>query len=69
VNIAVQEGLAGVAANRAIVIFLTELVFAALAAYFLAGESMTPQRWVGGAMIVAASLFSGRLEAGRSAPG
>jgi drug/metabolite transporter (DMT)-like permease len=66
VNVAVQEGLAGVAANRAIVLFLTELVFAAVAAYFLAGESMTSRQWLGGAMIVAASLFSGRLESRRS---
>jgi len=69
VNVAVQEGLARVSANRAIVLFLTELVFAALAAYFLVAESMTPQQWLGGAMIIAASLFSGRLEARRSTAG
>lgn len=67
VNVAVQEGLAGVAANHAIVLFLTELVFAAVAAYLLAGESTTRQQWLGGAMIVAASLLSGRLQPRRSA--
>lgn len=67
VNVAVQEGLARVSANRAIVLFLTELVFAALAAYLLAAESMSTRQWLGGTMIVAASLFSGRLESQRSA--
>jgi drug/metabolite transporter (DMT)-like permease len=62
VNVSVQHGLAHTAANRAIVIFLTELVFAAGAAYVLAAESMGWQQWVGGTMIVAATLFSGRLE-------
>lgn len=63
VNVSVQHGLAQTAANRAIVIFLTELVFAAGAAYLLAQEAMTQRQWIGGAMIVAATLFSGRLEA------
>lgn len=67
VNVAVQEGLAGVQANHAIVLFLTELVFAAVAAYLLAGESTTPEQWLGGAMIVAASLLSGKMESRRSA--
>lgn len=67
VNVAVQEGLARVSANRAIVLFLTELVFAAVAAHLLAAESMTPQQWLGGGMIVGASLLSGRLESARSA--
>ena len=67
VNVAVQEGLARVSANRAIVLFLTELVFAALAAHLLAAESMSAREWLGGTMIVAASLFSGRLESQRSA--
>jgi len=61
-NLFVQYGLTHTPANRAIVIFLFELVVAALSAWLLAGETMTPQEWVGGAMIVAASLFSGRLE-------
>jgi drug/metabolite transporter (DMT)-like permease len=62
VNIAVQEGLTRTTANRAIVILLTELVFGAVSAYFLAGESMGAQQWAGGAMLVAATLCSGRLE-------
>ncbi|BAN35497.1 hypothetical protein SCD_n01676 [Sulfuricella denitrificans skB26] len=62
VTLTVQYGLARAPANQAIVIFLFELVVAAVASYLLAGEVMTAQEWLGGAMIVAASLFSGKLE-------
>jgi drug/metabolite transporter (DMT)-like permease len=58
----VQYGLAHTPANRAIVILLSELVVAALASRFLAGEEMDLCEWIGGAMIVAATLFSGNLE-------
>lgn len=61
-NLFVQFGLTHTPANRAIVIFLFELVVAALSSWLLAGEAMTLKEWVGGAMIVAASLFSGKLE-------
>jgi drug/metabolite transporter (DMT)-like permease len=60
-NLAVQFGLTHTTANRAIVIFLSELVVAALSSWLLAGEAMGVKEWTGGAMIVAASLFSGRL--------
>jgi drug/metabolite transporter (DMT)-like permease len=63
VNLAVQYGLAHTPANRAIVIFLSELVVAAVSAYFLANETMSAREWLGGGMIVAASVFSGRIEA------
>lgn len=59
---AVQYGLARVPANQAIVIFLFELVVAAVAAYFLSMERMALQEWAGAIMIVAASLFSGHME-------
>ena len=62
-NFFVQFGLTHTPANRAIVIFLFELVVAALASWLLAGEVMTLKEWIGGVMIVAASLFSGKLEA------
>ncbi|OYY93857.1 MAG: hypothetical protein B7Y41_09150 [Hydrogenophilales bacterium 28-61-23] len=58
----VQFGLARTPANRAIVILLSELVVAAIASRFLADESMDMPEWIGGAMIIAATLFSGRLE-------
>lgn len=63
VNLAVQFGLARIAANRAIVIMLSELVFAAASSYFLAFEQIGWREWVGGAMLVAAALYSARLEA------
>jgi len=66
VTLTVQYGLARAPANQAIVIFLFELVVAAVASYLLAGEVMTAQEWLGGAMIVAASLFSGKLEGAAS---
>ena len=59
---AVQYGLARVPANQAIVIFLFELVVAAIAAYFLSAERMGVQEWIGAAMIITASLFSGHME-------
>lgn len=62
VTLTVQYGLSHTPANQAIVIFLFELVVAAISSYFLAGEAMSAQEWIGGAMIVAASLFSGKLE-------
>lgn len=58
----VQYGLSRTPANRAIVILLSELVVAAIASRVLAGEEMNLREWIGGAMIVAATLFSGRLE-------
>lgn len=60
-TLTVQYGLTHTGANQAIVILLFELVIAAVSAYLLAGEVMSLQEWAGGAMIVAASLFSGRL--------
>ncbi len=57
----VQFGLAWVPANRAVVILLFELVVAALSSRWLAGEVMDTREWLGGAMIVAATLFSIRL--------
>ncbi|MBZ0105498.1 MAG: DMT family transporter [Sulfuricella denitrificans] len=62
ITLTVQFGLAHTPANQAIVIFLFELVVAAISSYLLAGEAMSTQEWMGGAMIVAASLFSGKLE-------
>jgi drug/metabolite transporter (DMT)-like permease len=54
----VQYGLSRLPANRAAVILLSELVVAALASRWLAGESMDLREWIGGSMIIAATLFS-----------
>jgi len=51
------------------VILLSELVVAAVASYLLAGEVLRPRDWVGGALIVAASVASGWLNAQRPPPG
>ncbi len=59
----VQYGLSCVPANRAVVILLFELVVAALSSRWLAGEIMDVREWIGGAMIIAATLFSIRLSA------
>ncbi|WP_438362171.1 hypothetical protein [Methyloversatilis discipulorum] len=45
-----------------IALFLFELVVAAISSWWLAGEVMGLKEWIGGAMIIAASLFSGHLE-------
>ncbi len=57
----VQYGLSHVSANRAVVILLFELVVASLSSRWLAGESLDAREWLGGALIVAATLFSIRL--------
>lgn len=62
VNLTVQYGLTHTPANQAIVIFLSELAFAAASSYFLAFEEMTWRQWLGGTMVVAATLYSGRME-------
>ena len=61
VNFAVQYGLTRISANRAIIIYLFELVVTAVAAWLLADEALTLKEWCGGAMIVAAGLLSDRL--------
>lgn len=58
---AVQYSIARMPANRAIVLFLSELVFAAISAYFLAHETMQSREWAGALLIVSASLLSGRI--------
>lgn len=63
INLVVQYGLTRVAASRAVVIFLFELVVAAVAAWSLAGEVLGAREWLGGALIVAASLLSAKLKA------
>lgn len=60
-SFAVQFGLTHLPANQAIVLLLFELLFAAVAAYFLANEKMGVQEFVGAVLIVSASLLSGRI--------
>ena len=68
VNIAVQYGLSRISANRAIVIYLFELVVTAISAWLLADELLTLREWCGGAMIVGAGLLSGPAWPARRSP-
>jgi len=60
-SVLLQFGLTHTPANQAIIILLFELAVAALAAHFLTEEAMTPKDWIGGLMIVSASLFSAKI--------
>ncbi len=56
----VQYGVTKIPATRASVVFLFELVVAAIASYYLANESMTINEWVGGGLIVLAAVFAAK---------
>jgi len=64
-SLMLQYGLSRLPANRAIVILLFELVVAAIAAHYLAGERLRTADWIGGALIASATLASGWMEARR----
>lgn len=68
VHLTVQFGLTHVSANRAIVIFIFELVVAALSSWLLVDETLGLREWLGGAMIIAASLFSAQVPADEAPP-
>ncbi len=53
----VQYGVTKIKATRASVLFLFELVVAAVASYYLTSEVMTLSEWIGGALILAAAVF------------
>lgn len=63
-SFAVQYGVTHIEANRAMLLFLFELVIAAVSSYFLAGEAMGAREWLGALLIISASLLSGRLYKG-----
>lgn len=58
---AVQYGVTNMLSNRAMLLFLFELVVAAISSYFLANEAMQIREWLGASLIVSASLLSGKL--------
>jgi len=62
ISIIVQYGLTHLPANQSIVLFLSELVFAAVSSYFLANEKMEMHEIVGAVLIVSASLLSGKIQ-------
>ncbi len=59
-----QYGLTHLPANQSIVLFMIELVFAAVSSYLLAGEEMGVREIIGAVLIVSASLFSGKIHTG-----
>lgn len=58
----VQYGITHTPVTRASVIFLFELVVAAIASYYLAGESMDWHEWLGGSLIVTAAVIAAKAE-------
>jgi drug/metabolite transporter (DMT)-like permease len=60
---AVQFGVTSLLSNRAMLLFLFELVVAAISSYILADEAMRLRDWLGATLIVSASLLSGKLHA------
>jgi drug/metabolite transporter (DMT)-like permease len=57
-SVAMQYGLSTLSANRAAVILLFELIIAAIAAHYLAGETSRPQEWIGGTILAIAGLVA-----------
>ncbi len=54
----VQFGVTQLTAIRSSVLFLFELVVAAVASYYLAHEVMSLNEWIGGSLIIAAALIA-----------
>ena len=57
-TLVVQYGVTKMEATKASVIFVFELVVAAIASYFLAHETMSTNEWIGGGLIMAAAIFA-----------
>ena len=57
-TILVQFGVTQLTAIRSSVLFLFELVVAAIASYYLAHEVMSLNEWIGGSLIIIAALTS-----------
>jgi len=62
-SLSAQYGLSNVPAVQANIILLFELVVAAIASFFLTDETIGPKEWVGGAIILIASLFTDEVKA------
>lgn len=68
IGFAVQYGVTHLSANRAVLLFMFELVFAAVSSYFLANETMQLRDYVGATLIISASLLSGRVTPAEAVP-
>ena len=62
VGFVVQYGLSQLSATQSVVILLSELIFVAISAYYLAAEIPNIQTWIGGGLIALASLASSESE-------
>ena len=54
----VQYGITHIPVTKASVLFMFELVVAAVGSYFLTDETLSLREWVGGALIIVAGLFA-----------
>ncbi len=59
----VQYGVTHLPATKATVLFMFELVVAAIASYFLTDEVMTLREWLGGLLVVSATLYAAIMRA------
>jgi drug/metabolite transporter (DMT)-like permease len=58
----VQYGITHIPVTRASVLFMFELVVAAVASYYLTDETLSAREWLGGSLIVLAALFAATNE-------
>ena len=58
----VQYGITHIPVTRASVLFMFELVVAAIASYCLTDETLSAREWLGGSLIVIAALFAATNE-------
>jgi drug/metabolite transporter (DMT)-like permease len=54
----VQFGITHVPVTKASVLFMFELVVAAVASYYLTDETLSLREWLGGSLIVMAALYA-----------
>ena len=57
-NLSLQYGVARLSASTTAVVMLTEIVFATVSAVWWGDQLMTPQVWLGGALILAAAALA-----------
>lgn len=62
----VQYGITHIPVTRASVLFMFELVVAAVASYCLTDETLNLREWVGGGLIIIAALFAATNQASAS---
>lgn len=60
-SVLAQHNITAIPVNQIMSIMLLELVFAAITAFYLAGETVSLKEWIGGSLIVAASLLSDKM--------